>query len=330
MISYEEITQLAKTYRYSYDYNTQKMKVIQKGDKDKKELSQSPETDRIKVALLVKAILDNYYAKGTDEDKKNGLKELQENIIKATTDGKYSFTKILFQKRELFEYFMDESFHTTDREDPSNQVINIENREESALSFMNICLADIGKKVEKVEAKHSSNDLTRRFNFSSRNLSFSEKINPNNQTYTQQPKPIVLSPEQVQRRREFVNKLMQIYKQCETDENYSERASNEERDMAFVVKSINSNTAINGITQVKRLMDLLYAAQNVSLTGQRDFLSELINQPQISSLLLKMRDGNALDRMSKLAQNRQNSGTVSEHKQTYGETAIKRANELYI
>ena len=125
---------------------------------------------------------------------------------------------------------------------------------------------------------------------------------------------------------------MQVYKQCETDENYSSRAKNEERDMRLVIDFADSCSKgrIEMLSQnaIASVMNLLYAAQNLSLDGQKDYISVLIDQPIISDFLRKMRDDNILEKMAQKAQERKANGTLSEHKPTYWETAIRDANAL--
>ena len=79
---------------------------------------------------------------------------------------------------------------------------------------------------------------------------------------------------------------------------------------------------------IASVMNLLYAAQNISLDGQKDYVSILIDQPIISDFLRKMRDDNVLEKMAQKAQERKANGTLSEHKPTYYETANKHANAL--
>lgn len=161
---------------------------------------------------------------------------------------------------------------------------------------------------------------------------FLQSLNPNSSLYTPPSEPKILTPEQQQRRRGFVNKLMQVYKQCETDENYSSRAKNEERDMRLVIDFADSCSKgrIEMLSQnaIASVMNLLYAAQNLSLDGQKDYISVLIDQPIISDFLRKMRDDNILEKMAQKAQERKANGTLSEHKPTYWETAIRDANAL--
>lgn len=202
-----------------------------------------------------------------------------------------------------------------------------------ALTYFNRMLAENGKKLQNFEKKGGIKSFTTSISYDlvdDNKGKFLQSLNPSNPIYTQTLKAKEITPEQIQRRRVFVDKLMQIYKQCETDENYQDRANREEKDMTFVARTVNSNTTIERIPEpaTARIMDLLYAAQNISLSGERDYLNDIIKQPIISETLLKMRNGNALDKMSKKAQERRNNGTISEHKPTHGEITIREANTL--
>lgn len=153
--------------------------------------------------------------------------------------------------------------------------------------FMRI-LAQNGKRLQMLQ-RSTPGALSSAINYDlldDKRGKFLQSLNPNSSLYTPPSEPKSLTSEQQQRRRGFVNKLMQVYKQCETDENYSSRAKNEERDMRLVIDFAESSSKgrIEMLSQnaVASVMNLLYAAQNLSLDGQKDYISVLIDQPIIS------------------------------------------------
>ena len=207
-------------------------------------------------------------------------------------------------------------------------------QEPGSMEYFNSVLAENGKKLQMLQMSTPGGlcwairyDIT-----DNKRGQFLQDLNPNSQLYTTVSKSKILTPEQQQRRSDFVNKLMQAYRQCETDKNYSIRAQNEERDMSLVVDFAESRSKgrIEVLSQnaIASIMNLLYAAQNLSLSGQTDYLSVLIDQPVVSDFLRKMRDNNILEQMAQKAQERKANGTLSEHKPTYYETANKHANAL--
>lgn len=119
---------------------------------------------------------------------------------------------------------------------------------------------------------------------------FQQNLNPNNPPYTQNKKTKVSTEEQKQSRRGFVNEIMQVYRQCELDENYEDRARREESDMCFLIETVEFKGTFEVLnkTSLVRVMNLLYAAQNLSLDGQKDYVEALIEKPEISEFLCNM------------------------------------------
>ena len=209
----------------------------------------------------------------------------------------------------------------------------IEEKAGSMAYFMRI-LAENGKRLQMLQ-RSTPGALSSAIKYDlldDKRSKFLQSLNPNSPLYTPAPKTKSLTQEQQQRRRAFVDKIMQVYKQCETDENYLTRAKNEERDMRLVVDFVEtySKGRIEMLSQnaIASVMNLLYAAQNISLDGQKDYVSILIDQPIISDFLRKMRDDNVLEKMAQKAQERKANGTLSEHKPTYWETAKRDANAI--
>lgn len=94
---------------------------------------------------------------------------------------------------------------------------------------------------------------------------FRQDLNPNNSMYTKNPEPKILTPEQRQTRRKFVNRLMQVYRQYESDANYENRVKTEECDMDFIVDIQTRKGRVEILAQnpnsVPRVMNLFYAAR---------------------------------------------------------------------
>lgn len=206
--------------------------------------------------------------------------------------------------------------------------------EKGAMTYFNRVLAENGKRIQMLQ-RNDLQPLIVGIKYSLMEDSkskFRQSLNPNNPIYTQNPETKVLTLEQKQNRRKFVDKLMQVYRQYEKDENYDNRVKTEENDM-YVISDMNSKHGrIEVLAQTSkstaRVMNLLYAAQNLSLDGQKDYVEALIDQPQINEFLLNLRRHDFIDIMEKSIQERKDNGMLSEHKPTHFEIARTEANKL--
>ena len=204
-------------------------------------------------------------------------------------------------------------------------------RKEAAIHFMNLLLAEKGKKVKNIENLNRTNAMTTPYKLEVENCSFKEQLNPNNPAYSKSQPKVQLTPEQQAKRRAFVEQLIQTYLMVETDKMYEDRVQGESSNMKFAVK--NSQTINLTSINIPKIMRLLLAAKNVSLYGQKDYLEEIISHPSINQALLTIKDSPEYAQMVQKGKAKQNLGELVNgkpfgHRETIGERDARIANNL--
>ena len=112
-----------------------------------------------------------------------------------------------------------------------------------------------------------------------------------------------METEQNRRKHEFVKKFMEAYSRVETEKMYNYRQENEEEQANLVVKAIKDGTI--DLTNIKdtKFVQLLKAADNISLTTGRDMLREFSNIPEVNKRLLEYRDNKTIEYLEGKPQN---------------------------
>lgn len=140
---------------------------------------------------------------------------------------------------------------------------------------------------------------------------------------------ITITIEQKKKRREYVNKMMELYRKCENKEDYKQRMEKEQSDMKWIFNTVNKDKCghflVIADTAFVRVMDLLFAAKNLSIPGQINYLEKFIDQPEINNFLLRMQRYHALDEMHKAIQKKNGQDL---HKPTHWEVTRKTAEEF--
>lgn len=105
--------------------------------------------------------------------------------------------------------------------------------------------------------------------------------------------------EQHRRKHKFVKDILATYDQVERKEDYQKRATLEEEQACIVVNAI-KNGKID-LTQIQGMdfIQLLKAAENITLKTGRDYLREFSNIPEVNKKLLTYRDNQAVDVIKK-------------------------------
>jgi len=336
MLSYEEIKNIANQYRYKFDYDSKSFTLI--NSETKEPVPPSEDTLRIQAALAAYQTLNfdrqanSTQIPTTPEGKlqweENKIKELQNFVLSVAQNRNYTFDKNLGQNVTIGERFF---FEMTDRDvefiDDTRQF-----KIDSSKKLMEYLLAEKGKKMGNLDIRKDTSGVKTYFNWDVKDMSFSEKLNPNSPQYTQPQKPQEIKPETQAKIKAYTEKLVSYYLATETDEMYQDRVNNEDKNMRYAASSINNSKEI----QVKdkdfaKLMRLLLASKNISLDGQTDYFEQLISQPSIIQALADIRKSGKYDRVKAEAEQLEQDGKLTNGKQrghfeTKGELGLRIAN----
>ena len=86
----------------------------------------------------------------------------------------------------------------------------------------------------------------------------------------------------------FVKDLISNYNKIEPDAWYNTRLDKEEKNMQRVSNIVNNHSQVMPIKSPDALMRLLKAADNLSLDGEKNFLEEIIFQPEVYKSLTRI------------------------------------------
>ena len=198
MLSYDEVMDICKNYRYKFDYDSKSYTLI--NSKTKETQQPSLETDKIKAALAAFKVLNAHYnhypsvSKLSENEqiewKRKELDKLQKELSGIALKGNYIykdfFMQLLSVDQQYFSEILKESEGTT-----SNSVKNLI----SYLAF------EKGKNIENFSFKWEQSGVVCDFSWDVRDIPFSQQLNPKNPQYTQPKKIEQLSPEEKVNRR---------------------------------------------------------------------------------------------------------------------------------
>lgn len=206
-----------------------------------------------------------------------------------------------------------------------------------AETYLQYTLAEKGKKATNIQ-RSIEGGMTYTITYDIINLEkkneFIKRLDPNNPMYTQPPKKQILTPEQKANRRAYVEKAIQYYNMMEHDEWYRHRIEREDENMQRVAKIVNNHEQMMPVKNGPGLFYLLKAAQNLSITGEKDFLEEILSQPEVNKTLLEFKSSEQAKKMKTEALENEkngkvnNDGLLGKHKLTHGEITIRTANEF--
>lgn len=186
-------------------------------------------------------------------------------------------------------------------------------KDSSAMNYFNYVLSENGKKAQNLEITGgTSGSLTVSYQLADKSRNpFVESLNPNNPQYTQNPKKVILSPEDRTKRRAYVEKAIQYYDMMEHDGWYQQRIENEEKNMQRVAKVVNNNGQIATVKNDPGLFRLLKAAKNLSIEGETDYLEEVLSQRAVHEALLEFKKSTYSQQMKAQALQNQQDGKVN-------------------
>lgn len=144
-----------------------------------------------------------------------------------------------------------------------------------------------------------------------------------------------ISPEVLARRKVKITQLLEDYGKIETDEQYQVRLEKEDKNMQRVANIINNNLDMLRINDTDSLFRLLKAAQNLSIEGQKDYLVEIIQRPEVNDFLVQLyspKGQSKASEISKQAKENENNGLINSnglfgnHSLSQGEKELHSAN----
>lgn len=163
---------------------------------------------------------------------------------------------------------------------------------------------------------------------------FKQQLDPDNPIYTPLQKKLELTQEELARRKEIVERLIEDYRKMEKDEWYKKRVQNEEGDMQRIANIVKKNEIINEPIKGPGLFRLLIAAENISLNGEQNFLEEMLKQPAVNNALLELKGSGQVRTIHTQAQENERNGRINAdgllegHFLTHGELTIRAANQF--
>lgn len=337
MLSYDEIMDISKNYRYKYDSNTKNYTLI--NSVTKQPVQNSAETPKIQAALAAYQTLNSEkqlnsasVPQNPDERvqwEKDKLQELQVFLTSVSQKGTFTFDKILGQKITIGEHYFLEMIN----KDMGFFVDNTRQaKTENSKKLMEYLLAEQGKKMDDFSIQADKSGVKTHFSWNVKDMSFSEKLNPNSPQYSQPQKPQELSKEAKANRRAFTEELLTNYLMAETDSMYQDRVDNEDKNMRYAANAVNQSKEITVADKdLPKLMRLLLASKNISLDGQTDYFEQIISQPSISNALKQIRDSGAADKIKSIAEKNMSegkliNGKLKGHNETKGELGLRIAN----
>ncbi len=142
------------------------------------------------------------------------------------------------------------------------------------------------------------------------------------------PKNVKLTPEQIQKKMQWVKNFIKDYEDSEQITSYTIRVSSEEQNIKTILESIRTgrfsgiydNNAQNYGYELSRVMPsiarLLKEADNLTIAGGEDFLTEFANIPQINTILIQIKRSEEYKQMHNNAETNRRNNTLPKFKKT--------------
>ncbi len=335
MLSYDEIVNINRQYRYKVDQQTGEKALVER----KNSSLEVPEENDLKYRSAIylysstESLANEFsglyasIAPWSNEQeklewKKNKVLEMQKFLLSIVDKGEYILNLNLGSEIAQCD---DRFFHDLGIDDKLSTFAS------GARSLLEYTLEQKGKKLEDINIERRP-DLSTQYSWTAREKSFQERLNPSDSSYTQEDKPKTLSQEGQVKRRQFAEELIKAYLMAETDSMYDKRVEKEDNNMRYVANTINGSRTIPEVKQdLPRLMRLLIAAQNISLDGEIDYLEEIISQPAVSHALYELRRAGQLDKLRTIGEKKEQEGKVNggrTHHETKGEIHRRIANRV--
>lgn len=145
------------------------------------------------------------------------------------------------------------------------------------------------------------------------------------------PKDKKLTPEQIQRKMQWVKDFIKDYEDSESSSAYALRSNCEEQNIQTILQSVKTgtfseaydNNAQDYGNEISRIMPamarLLKEADNLTIDGGEDFLTQFANIPQINTILLRIKKSDEYEQMHNNAENNRANNTLPHYKKTEAE-----------
>lgn len=330
MLSYDEIINISKQYRYNYNKEAKSHYLIDKDTKTELTNMDNYEIMRIKAAIGLNTYMkhiqsslpldDLPYHNTTEQSEweKNFYEDFQKSLSKIALNGNLS-TDMVINMHPAHHHPQEHFFFAMKR----NGLGYTRDCYESLMSFL---LSENGKKMSDFNFSNRPSGTQTDFTWSVQEMSFAEKLNPNTPQYTQPQKPKEISEENKAQAKEFVEKLISYYRLAETDEAYQLRVESEDKNMQLVANTINHSETLSSISSGKKFINRLMAAQNLSLEGQTDYLEALISQPAVYDTILQIKNDGIHRQIKERAEQNIANGKQRGHHETKGEAGLRIAN----
>lgn len=321
MLTLEEIKNINKAYRFKYDFNSKTFALINSATKEP--VTDAEEINIAKAGILLSNLIHN----GITPSGALGL---------ASVDNKFFNTQDLDIRAELFlnslvsdlktiiqsqQYSVNMSLSTY--KTPIDYFI-ANYKSSSTQDYIRDCysaLIDLvgkenGMKVDNFDISIQPSGVETEFKCSTCILS-QQYSNIANNTSSNSAS-----------RRKFVETLIEKYKQCEDDANYDIRKNFEDRTMQKVVDVSNGTILFTQLpTDIHKFMRMLISAQNLSITGERDFLEEVISIDIVNQRLLELHEDKSFQKQvdEKIAFKKSKNEKLG-HVETEAEVNLRLAN----
>ncbi|MCI8346559.1 MAG: hypothetical protein HFJ12_01245 [Bacilli bacterium] len=318
MFTLEEILSIGNKYSLELDKDNNKFYVNIKNPKDSKELTKA-EISYIKSCLFLRHnLLHIMLIFGSELSDEEFLKKLQTDFIEMlfsssklklnTTSPAITPTQMLWNN-----VFLESIYGGMD------YLFNILKKNGKMVQMLSHSFADTKDMNRSEVIQYELTDYKEDISF--------QYITDVSLLSRQMENMITITIEQKKRRREYVNKMMELYRKCESKEDYKQRIEKEQSDMKWIFNTVDKDGHFLVIadTAFVRVMDLLFAAKKLSIPGQRDYLEEFIDKPEINNFLLRMQRYYALDEMYKAIQKKNGQDL---HKPTHWEVTRKTSEEF--
>ena len=305
MLTLQEVESIVRNYRFKYDYNSKTYTLINRNTNES--VTNAEEISRAKAGILLNHILssgiDNVTEKffnASDPDKKSEIffNSLVSDLGTIIKKQQFTADVIPFSKHKTpIDFFINTYKHLP------------ENMRDCCQDLINLIAKENGLKVDRFSITAQSSAVKTDFNCTSHIAQ---------QTNTANKKIVV---------RKFVETLIEKYKQCEDDQNFEIRSNNEDGTMQRVVQVLDSSQPLTQIpNDFHKFMRMLISAQNLSISGERDFLKEIVMQDSVNQRLLEFENARTIDKMDSIIAQKQSKQEKLRHKETRGEIARRIAN----
>ena len=329
MFTLDELKNISKNYIFYSETKELKMRSRAEGDLSVKKPEEMTQEERSKIisAIYVLQIIRSMSQGpfGTKKEEQESLDEIQTEFYKeALTPGKKMVTLASGLSNQAKDKIL---IDLTNSKEEKNNMAEI---------YLQYILNENGKKAINIQrgiegkiAPTITYDITNL----EKNNEFRKSLDHNNPIYTQPPKMQILTPEQKANRRSYVEKAIQYYNMMEHDEWYQHRVEKEDEIMQRVARIVNNHEQMMPVKNGPGLFYLLKAAQNLSIIGEKDFLEEILSQPEVNKTLLEFKASEQAKKMKSEALENGKNGKVNDdgllkgHFMTYGERLHKEANE---